>query len=150
MSEDAAKFVGLDQQREMHVRVLRSEASEPLCETQVHKDYQEANPYAHNFTASPLGTLQAGTDSVRAGTASAAQAIHDVESPGRFSGYEDLGKVKPGTLSQMPSDQLVIRKAQDGGFVVIDSGAGIKGVPFLFAAGTIQEICEYLEDKFGG
>lgn len=121
MSEDAAKFVGLDPQREMHpgLRRMGLEASEPLCET-----------------------------SVRASTASAAQAIHDIESPGRFSGYEDLGKVMPGTLSQMPTDQLVIRKAQDGGFVVIDSGAGIKGVPFLFAAGTIQEIAEYIENRF--
>ncbi len=78
-----------------------------------------------------------------------AMAIHDIERPSTGSGYEDLGKpVLPGSLSQMPTDQLVIRKAQDGGFMVIDSGAGIRGVPFLFAAGTIQEIAEYIENRF--
>lgn len=75
-------------------------------------------------------------------------AIHDIERPGTGSGYEDLGRPVTSKPSYMPLAMLVVRQAQDGGFVVVDGEAGVKGVPFLFAAGTIQEVCEYLENRF--
>ncbi len=75
-------------------------------------------------------------------------AIHDIERPGTGSGYEDLGRPVTPKPGYMPLAMLVVRQAQDGGFVVVDGEAGVKGVPFLFAAGTIQEVCDYIEHRF--
>ena len=49
------------------------------------------------------------------------------------------------TADRQTVSRVTVDRGRDGGFVALDYRGAV-----CFAAGTIQEVCDYLEDRFGG